>query len=436
MADQPVRLVVHDDLGRSRLTVLLRIILVIPHLIALLLFTVVAFFVAFAGWFAALALGRLPQGIHRLLAEYVRYATQVDAYIGLVANPYPPMPFSGASHAVELEIAPVAPQRRWTVALRLLLTVPALVISAVIGSWVWSMGGGGPATDTGDYGGWYWSDYTGGVATAAVILAWFASLVLGRTPRGLRDFAAYAIGYGAQTWSYLLLLTDRYPDARPDSHVPPLPPEPHPVRLALGGELRRSRLTVFFRLLLALPHLVWLTLWSIAAVLLSIVAWLVTLVLGRNPMLFQRFLGAFVRYQAHVTAYLLLVGGPFPGFDGRPGVYPVDVTVDHSERQHRLKTLFRLLLALPALVLAAAYTGAAWVAAFFGWFASLVLGRMPAGLAQFGAAALRYDAQTTAYLFFLTDRYPFASPALAVEEPEPEPEQLAVFEPGPPEPVH
>ena len=40
MADQPVRLVVHDDLRRSRLTVLLRIILVIPHLIALVLFTI------------------------------------------------------------------------------------------------------------------------------------------------------------------------------------------------------------------------------------------------------------------------------------------------------------------------------------------------------------------------------------------------------------
>ena len=31
----------------------------------------------------------------------------------------------------------------------------------------------------------------------------------------------------------------------------------HPVRLVLADDLRRSRLTVCFRLLLALPHFVW-----------------------------------------------------------------------------------------------------------------------------------------------------------------------------------
>jgi len=38
--------------------------------------------------------------------------------------------------------------------------------------------------------------------------------------------------------------------------------ETHPIRLDLEGDLRRSRLTVGFRLLLALPHLVWWGLWA------------------------------------------------------------------------------------------------------------------------------------------------------------------------------
>ena len=95
------------------------------------------------------------------------------------------------------------------------------------------------------------------------MLGWFASLARGRMPRGLRDLIVFSIGFGAQTWAYVLLVTGRYPDARPDSHVDPLPLDPHPVRIELGGELRRSRLTVFFRLLLSLPHLVWLTLWGV-----------------------------------------------------------------------------------------------------------------------------------------------------------------------------
>jgi hypothetical protein len=40
--------------------------------------------------------------------------------------------------------------------------------------------------------------------------------------------------------------------------------EPHPIRLIVTDDLRRSRLTVFFRLLLAIPHFVWLLLWGIA----------------------------------------------------------------------------------------------------------------------------------------------------------------------------
>ena len=37
-----------------------------------------------------------------------------------------------------------------------------------------------------------------------------------------------------------------------------------PIRLIVTDDLQRSRLTVFFRLLLALPHLFWLYLWGIA----------------------------------------------------------------------------------------------------------------------------------------------------------------------------
>jgi hypothetical protein len=414
MADHPVRIVLDDDLRRSRLTVFLRLLLAIPHLVALVLFTVAAFFVAIAGWFAALATGRLPDGIHGLLSRYIRYATRVDAYLSLAANPWPP--FSGSrnvTYPLDIELPAPVPQRRWTIALRFFLALPALVVAAALGSWVGSFSAGGRENEA------YAS--SGGVATAAAVLGWFASLVLGRMPRGLRDLIAYAIGYGAQTWSYLLLLTERYPDARPDAHIPPLPLDPHPVRLALGGDLRRSRLTVFFRLLLALPHLVWLALWSVLALFAAIAAWFATLAAGRNPVVFQRFLGAFVRYQAHVHSYVLLIGGPFPGFDGRAGVYPVDVTIDRSERQHRLKTLGRLFLAIPAIALSGAYAGATFVVAVFGWFVSLIVGRMPAGFAELGAASIRYSAQTSSYLFLLTDRYPFASPALAVEEPEPAP---------------
>jgi hypothetical protein len=68
--------------------------------------------------------------------------------------------------------------------------------------------------------------------------------------------------------------------------------------------------------------------------------------------------------------------------------------------------------------------GALFVVGFLGWFVALVLGRMPAGLRNLGAVAVRYTAQATAYWYVVTDAYPSASPAL--RPPEPRHEQLTL----------
>src|SRR4051812_21319685 len=182
---------------------------------------------------------------------------------------------------------------------------------------------------------------------------------------------------------------------------------------------------VFFRLLLAIPHLVWLALWAIAAHLAAIANWLVTLFRGQPPEALHRFIGAYLRYATHVGAFVLLAANPFPGFLGRPGSYPIDLLIDPPTGQNRWKTGFRLILALPALILTGALfrSGAAFrqgrsggggsvsvglapVAAFLGWFAALITGRMPQGLRDVLVYGLRYSAQSNGYLLVLTDRYP------------------------------
>ena len=72
-------------------------------------------------------------------------------------------------------------------------------------------------------------------------------------PLGLRNLGAYGLGYTAQAYAYMLLLTDRYPNSDPEAIGPAWELPPHTVRLELADDGRRSRLTVFFRLLLAIP---------------------------------------------------------------------------------------------------------------------------------------------------------------------------------------
>jgi hypothetical protein len=420
-SQRPIRLVVlDDDLGRSRLTVVFRLILAIPHFVWLLLWGIAAFVAAFVLWLAVLIEGKAPAVLHDFVAGYLRYATHVGSYLYLAANPYPG--FRGRpGYPIDLEIDPPERQSRWTALFRIFLAVPALLLTAVLGGGL-SFGsqGGSWSSASGEQSGAAWTGATvAGTAAVAAFLAWFAILALGRAPRGLRDLVAYALGYGAQAGGYLLLLTDRYPSSDPALAEPFAKLSEHPVRVIVTDDLERPRLTVLFRLLLAIPHFVWLLLWSVATFFAALVAWFGALVTGRVPSVLHRFLAAYVRYLLHLLAFLYLVGRRFPGFTGRAGSYGIDLEIDPPGPQNRWKTLFRLFLALPALFLGGALGGVLFVVAVLGWFYAIVTGRMPEGLRNLGVSCLRYGAQVDSYLLLLTDRYPYASPVLSPRRAEP-----------------
>ena len=403
----PIRLTIDDDLQRSRLTVFFRLLFAIPHLVWLSLWGSLTILVAIASWIATLISGRSPDMFHSFIGSYLRYSTHVLAYLFLAANPFPG--FTGRpGYPVDLVIEPPRPQNRWVTGFRIVLALPALVLAAFV------LGGGG---------GSYQGAQTGAGATAA-FLGWFVCLARARMPAGFRNLIAYGLAYSAQAGGYLLLLTDRYPNADPAQHLPSESEPPHPVRLTVDDDLQRSRLTTFFRLLLAVPHFVWLLLWGIVVFVVVIANWFATLFAGRSPASLHRFIARYSRYAARVYAFVLLIANPFPGFTGRPGSYPVDVHFEPPERQNRWLTGFRLFVALPALLLAGALATVLYVVALFSWFVVLSRGRVPLQLRNLGAYCLRYSTQANAYLMLLHDRYPYTGPAVplapgpAVAEPD------------------
>ena len=422
--DHPVRLAIDDDLARNRLTVLFRILLAIPHFVWVFLWSIAVFFVAIVTWIATLAAGAPPAALHGFLARYIRYTLHLNSYLYLVASPYPPFVGDAGGYVVDVELPGPASQARWKTLLRILLAVPALLLSA-------TLAGAGVSVPAPRRGTRFSTGGGGALAFFCAFLGWFASLVTGRMPKGLRDAGAYAVGYNAQVLAYLLFVTDRYPSADPTVLLEGLPrPEEHPVRLVGDAhDLRRSRLTVFFRLPLVIPHLVWLVLWTIAAALLSIVNYVATLVTGTPPRAFHRFFTAFVRYQLHVYAFAYVAANPFPGFTGAPGVYPLDLILPvEPQRQNRWKTAFRIFLVVPAWIVNAGLGWALILAAVYTWFVALFTGAAPWGLRNLSAYALRYGAQANAYLYLVTDRYPHASPLEGEDLPDPEPFEL---EPAP-----
>lgn len=91
----PIRVSIQDQLeNRNRLTVLLRLIMVIPHVIALGVIGIVAEVLLFVAWLVALFTGSVPEGIHTFLAGFLRWSVRVNAYALMLTDEYPPFSMS------------------------------------------------------------------------------------------------------------------------------------------------------------------------------------------------------------------------------------------------------------------------------------------------------------------------------------------------------
>jgi len=195
-------------------------------------------------------------------------------------------------------------------------------------------------------------------------------------------------------------------EERPAQPPPVEPPRPHPVRLVDYDDLRRSRLTVLVRLLLALPHLIWITLYTLVALFVVLANWIVTLIKGRSPQRMHRWLVRYLRYTVYVYSYLYVLANPYPPFNGEERSYPVDLRVEGLDEQRRLITAFRLILVIPAFVLSWVLGQVLQVLAVLNWLIAIFIGRVPRGIEQLGLYCLRYQTQVYAYVLVITDRYP------------------------------
>lgn len=180
----------------------------------------------------------------------------------------------------------------------------------------------------------------------------------------------------------------------------------HPVRLVANDDLRRSRVTAFFRLLLAVPHGIWISLYGIAAMLVWVGAWFAALAKGHVPEGMHGFLARYLRYRVYVSAYVSLAAEPYPPFNGAPGAYPVDLEIDAAGPQSRLTVFFRGLLAIPAFLISYVLNYLLEVVGFLGWLHCVALGRQAPGIEKLLLYGLRYQTQTQAYAFLVTGRYP------------------------------
>jgi hypothetical protein len=183
-----------------------------------------------------------------------------------------------------------------------------------------------------------------------------------------------------------------------------------PVQLSADDATTQNRLTVFFRLILIIPHAIVLGILGIVASIIYLISWFAILFTGGYPAGLYRFMAGFLRWTARINSYFYLLTDRYPPFSlSDDENYPVRLLVDEqTENRNRLTTFWpiRWILAIPHLIIVGALGYAAGVVVIIAWFAALITGSVPAGLHNFLAGYLRWYFRTYAYVFLLTDDYP------------------------------
>jgi len=180
---------------------------------------------------------------------------------------------------------------------------------------------------------------------------------------------------------------------------------PPTIEVGFGSLERQNRWTVGFRLVLAIPHLIWITLVTLAALVVVVIGWFAALVTARLPDWAARFLHRVVQYHVRLFAYLSLMRDDYPPFALGNETYPV-VVETRPGPLNRWAVLFRLVLGLPVLILADWLSAGLAFSMIVVWIIVLARGRMPGTLAQAIAAVVRFEARTYGYLMMLTSAYP------------------------------
>lgn len=168
----------------------------------------------------------------------------------------------------------------------------------------------------------------------------------------------------------------------------------------------RNRLTCAFRIILAIPHLLIIGAWQNLIYAASAVQWFHVLFTGRRSEGIFNLQNQWIAAMARTYGYAGLLFDQYPKFGLDPSGVPTVCNTAYEAPANRLTNAFRIILAIPALIVTVALTIAAFVVSIIHWFAILFTGKSPRGMWNFVKRTQHYAFQTNAYVVLMTDTYP------------------------------
>lgn len=167
---------------------------------------------------------------------------------------------------------------------------------------------------------------------------------------------------------------------------------------------RLSRILIFVKWLLIIPHLFILWAYGILAGVAGFVGWWAVLFTGSYPVGLWNVVYGFIRWNTRVNVYYSMLRDDYPPFGEEP--YPMELHLERQERQSRLLLIGRIFLMIPLSFWLMIVGIWASILLFISFFAILITGNIPADIFRSLVGVMRYGLRVNLYSYVLTDEWP------------------------------
>ena len=180
----------------------------------------------------------------------------------------------------------------------------------------------------------------------------------------------------------------------------------YPLRFDVEYPESLSRLLIFVKWLLVIPHFFILYALGIFTSILVLFAFFAILFTKKFPKGMFDFVVNIGRWNANASAYVGLLRDEYPPFSWDAGEYPVQYEVDYPDELNRWLPLVKWLLVIPHFFVLIFLGLAVFVVQIIAWFAILFTGKFPRGMFDFVVSVTRWGYRVNAYLYLQRDEYP------------------------------
>jgi hypothetical protein len=146
------------------------------------------------------------------------------------------------------------------------------------------------------------------------VISWFAIVFTGQLPESFANLQSMWMRYEIRTYTFALFMREEYP---PFGFAMTPTDGGEDGRIAVNFQpvlTDRNRVTVGFRIILVIPHLIALALLGFASAVLTIIAFFAVLFTGRWPTGMRDFVVNVERYYVRVQTYFLMLTDEYPPF--------------------------------------------------------------------------------------------------------------------------